>query len=141
MAFATLVALVAVIPSVVRPRLADERLIGVWQSDADRTLAGLPDRENEAQEAKLRKIFGKMPITYTGDTLTSEFDGTVETSRYEVMGKDASSVAIRDLDDKPSPLDGIFELSEFHVIHFEGPDSYWLDSELGQIREYFRRLP
>lgn len=59
----------------------------------------------------------------------------------QVLGKDGNSVVIQDLDDKPSPLDEVFELSRFHVIHFDGPDSYWLDSELGQIREYFQRIP
>ena len=141
---AALLLLAAVLGRGVRsPRLTDERLIGTWQSDADRTMAGRPDQKpgNEAREAKFRKLFGKLRITYTADTFTSDFDGAIEIAPYEVLGKDASSVVIRDLDDKPSPLDEIFTQSKFHVIHFDGPDTYWLDSELGQIREYFRRLP
>ena len=32
------------------------------------------------------------------------------------------------------------ELSSFQVIHFGGPDTYWLDSQLGGMREYFKRV-
>ena len=122
------------------PRFDD---IDLGIDDDERTVARLLDGKPEdvEREAKFRRIFGRMRITYTGETLTSDFNGNVETSRYEVLGKDTSSVVIHALDDKPSPLDGSFEVSKFHVIHFEGPDSYWLDSEPGQIREYFRRLP
>lgn len=57
-----------------------------------------------------------------------------------MLGKDKHSVAIREIMDKPSPLDGVVDLSEFMVIQFNGPDSYWLYTQIGGIREYFKRV-
>jgi hypothetical protein len=116
----------------------DERLSGTWQSDADRTLAALREGRpvEEKQEAALRKLFGKLRVTYTGRTCTTELDGVTESSRYEVLGRDKLSVVIREIETKLSPL----EVTEFAVIHFDGPDSYWLYTKIGSIREYFKRV-
>ena len=70
----------------------------------------------------------------------ADLDGTAEAFRYEVLGKDKLSVVIREIKDKPSPLDGMFELSEFTVIQFDGPDAYWVTTQIGGIREYFKRV-
>lgn len=123
-------------------RLTDDRLIGTWQSDADRTIAGIQVSElvDAKREAGLRKLFGKMQVKYTATTYTSDFDGSVETNDYQVLGRDKSSVVIRTVKNKPSPLEGIFELSDFAVIHFDTPDSYWLDVEIIEVREYFKRV-
>lgn len=80
-----------------------------------------------------------MRITYTSNTVTSDLEGTLETSRYEVLGKDQHSIVIREINRKPSPLDDL-ELSEFTVIHFESPDSYWLYTQIGGVQEYFKRV-
>ena len=53
-------------------RQSDERLIGTWQSDADRTIAGL--RERRPMEEKFYKLFGKLRVTYTDATYTTELD-------------------------------------------------------------------
>lgn len=123
-------------------RIMDDRLIGTWQSDADRTVAGIRERKpvDEKQEAALRTLFGKMRVTYTPTALTIDLDGKPETCRYAVLGKDKHSVVIREIKEKPSPLDGVMELSEFTTIQFEGPDSYWLYTQIGGIREYFKRV-
>jgi hypothetical protein len=94
---------------------------------------------NEKEEAALRKLFGKLRVTYTHTTYSTELDGTTKTNSYEVLGKDKHSVVTRELDRKPFPLDGI-ELSEFTVIQFDGPDSYWLCTKIGHIREHFKRV-
>lgn len=121
----------------------DDRLLGVWQSDADRTIAALREAQpvDDSREATLRRLFGKLRITYTGTTYTSDLDGSTETSRYEVAGKDDRSVVIREIDPKPSVLDDVLEPSQFTIIHFEGPDTYWLHIQHSDMREYFRRVP
>lgn len=123
-------------------RVTDERLLGTWQSDADRTLAEIRERNPAAdiQEVYYRKLFGKLRVTYTPTTYTTELEETTETHKYEVLGKDKHSVVIRDIKDRPSPLDGILELSEFTVIQFDGPDTYWLYSQTGGLVEYFKRV-
>ena len=80
-----------------------------------------------------------MRITYTSNTLTTELGGWVETSRYEVLGKDQHSVVIRGINQQPSLMDDL-ELSEFTVIHFEGPNSYWLYTQVGGVQEHFKRV-
>lgn len=138
--------LAALVAAVVLPirilRVTDDRLIGTWQSDADRTIAGIRERRpvDDQHEAALRTLFGKLRVTYTATTYTTELDGKTESSRYEVLGRDKHSVVIREVEPKPSPLVGIVELSEFDVIHFDGPDSYWLYTQIGGVREYFKRV-
>lgn len=31
-------------------------------------------------------------------------------------------------------------MSDFTVIQFDGPDSYWLYSQIGGIKEHFKRV-
>jgi hypothetical protein len=135
----------ALVIVLVRPirigRISDDRLYGTWQSDADRTVAGIRDRKpvDETHEAALRKLFGKLLVTYTPTTFTTELDGATQEYKYEVLGKDKHSVVIREIEPKPTPLDAL-NLSEFTVIQFDGPDSYWLYTSIGGIREHFKRL-
>ena len=123
-------------------RVIDERLLGTWQSDADRTIAGIREQRpvDDRQEAALRKLFGTMRVTYSTTDCSIQLNGPAESSKYEVLGKDKHSVVIRGAERKPSPMDGVFELSEFVIIQFDGPDSYWLYTQIGGIREYFKRV-
>lgn len=127
-----------------KTRRVDGRLIGTWQSDADRTILqilGPPpyDQEKTKRESKLRNLFGNMRITYTDRSYTTSFQGTVETVPYEVLGSDKVSVVIRSLSKGPSPLD-VLELSSFQIIRFEGTDYYQIHSEAGGLVEVFRRV-
>ncbi|WP_162097391.1 hypothetical protein [Gemmata obscuriglobus] len=138
-----LAALVVAVAAPVRlTRMTDDRLLGTWQSDADRTVAGIRERKpvDDKQEAALRTLFGKLRVTYTATALTTDLNGQAETDRYAVLGKDKHSVVIREIKDKPSPLDGVMELSEFTIIQFDGPDAYWVTTQIGGIREYFKRV-
>lgn len=55
-------------------RMTDDRLIGTWQSDAERTISGMEVRKaaDSKQEAALRNLFGKMRVTYTRSSYTTE---------------------------------------------------------------------
>lgn len=120
----------------------DDRLFGTWQSDADRTIAAIREVRpvDEARETALRKLYGQLRITYTGNTYTSDLHGSTETTRYQVLDKDDRSVVIGEIDPKPSELDEILQSSRFTVIHFDGPDTYWIHVQHTDTREYFRRL-
>lgn len=123
-------------------RVTDERLLGTWQSDVERTIAGIRERKpvDDKQEAALRKLFGKLRVTYTATTYSTELNGTTETHKYEVLGKDKYSAVTRTVERKPSPLDDVMGRSEFTVIHFDGTDCYWVYAHDGGIREYFKRV-
>lgn len=121
---------------------ADSRLLGTWQSDADLTvksILGEPPYDGK-REAKLRKLFGKMRITWTTTHCQTDLDGYLDSGTYKVLASDKNSVVVHSDDPKPSPLDGLdLKLSSFHVIHFVGTDTYWLDTQWG-MQEYFKRI-
>jgi hypothetical protein len=109
----------------------DDRLLGTWQSDGDRTIAGMKERKplTAEQEAGLRSIFGKLRITYTRNALTTDLDGKTEKARYEFLGSDKHSAVIRTIKENPSTLESALELSE-----------YWIYTQIGGIKEYFKRV-
>lgn len=118
-----------------KSRRGDSRLIGTWQSDANATIAGIKAARTvtDTQEAAMRKLFGRMKLTYTADTITTELDGPPDTQPYQVVSKDGDSVVIKSW----------FALSkkdEQFRIRFVGNDTYWVDVEQFSISECFRRI-
>ena len=120
-------------------RLYEPRLMGTWISDKERTLEHFPEHMTEPQKEKLSSLFGKLRVTYSPTAYTTELDGHTESSPYTVIGLDKHSVVIRD-DSAPNPDLDILEMSTFSKIHFDGPDSYWVITEIGGLTEYFRRV-
>jgi hypothetical protein len=113
----------------------ESRLIGTWQSDADATITELRKSRpvTNKQEQAMRKLFGRMKITYTKTTLTTDFDGSLDTQPYQVVSKDRDSVVIKSW----------FALSkkdEQFRIRFIGSDVYWVDVEQFALSECFRRI-
>lgn len=124
-----------------KAHITDERLMGTWQSDADRTIAAFRERGpiDPTKETQLRRLFGKLRVTYTPTTGTTQMEGTPGTFPIEIIDKDAHSVVIRETN---SPISVASKLSEFTVIQFDGPDSFYLVTKSGNnIREYFKRIP
>jgi hypothetical protein len=137
---AVVVGLVAVvlIMQVAKLRRTDPRLIGTWKSDADATIAEMKKTRTltDDVEQKLRThVFGKMKVTYTATTLTTDFDGKVESQAYQILGKDADSVTMKTY----SPLT---QEDVIVLIRFVGTDTYWIEMDLptGKFRDCFRRV-
>jgi hypothetical protein len=116
----------------------EPRLIGTWLSDADRTIEAARGSLNltPEREAAFRKIFGRLQMTYSESTCETNLDGTLDAFEYQVLGSDPTSVAVRSIGSQPIKM---LKLSEFSVIHFDGPDALWLQPEHGP-REYFKRV-
>jgi hypothetical protein len=55
------------------------RLQGTWKSDKERTVANLPKDITDSKRAFLAELFGKLRLTYTDTTCTSEFEGEIST--------------------------------------------------------------
>jgi hypothetical protein len=110
----------------------DSRLLGTWRSDARKTDREIAARRDipASTKARLRPLFGKLVLRYTKTRCYATLGGETEASRYVVVAKDSSSVAVVYVD----PVDGTEAISH---IHFEGRH-YWIS--LGRIREYFRRI-
>ena len=124
-----------------KAHITDERLMGTWQSDADRTFAEIRQRRplTAEHEALFRKLFGRLKVTYTPTTGKSLMDGVTETFPIEILDKDAHSVVLRTPN---SPQGAAVGESEFTLIKFDGSDSFSLITGLGtDIREYFKRIP
>ena len=135
-----------------RPRV-EERLLGVWKSDARRTLGEWTWKKGIRHAAKRRfkSLFGKLEITYTPSRVISNLrhrDWTTS-QRYSVLASDDSSVAILTFGEMEVKnarrydslcLQWARELCagpRIQHIHFDGR-RYWVS--LGKNREFFRKI-
>jgi hypothetical protein len=111
----------------------DARLLGVWRSDASRTVRELRARRDISPKAKrgLSKLFGKVELTFTRTRCHMTLDGETETVRYVVVAKDSSSVATVNRD--------VMGKNVISHIHFEG-SRFWINVGIGRFREFFKRV-
>jgi hypothetical protein len=114
-------------------RKMDKRLLGIWRSDRHQTMNEWrwSPRVTAARRARVSDLFGHLTIRYTRGRIYSDFKGSKESQEYEVIGADASSVAIM------HGCAGTKERTICH-IHFDGDRRYWIS--LGGQREWFRRI-
>lgn len=135
---ASVLILAAVGCSTTRP--TDPRLIGTWQSNRDQTVAEIfrrdPKWTNASPEKvqKLRDIFGHMRITYSANSITTEFRGEKERLGYRVVDRGDDFVVIR--------IKGGLEDGHNQRIRFvDDGRAYWLHSFLApNIEERFDRV-
>lgn len=131
----------------------DKRLIGTWKSDEERTFRDYTFKPSVSQKTrkKLRSIFGKLTHTYTRKRLITAFAEVTGTYRYEVVAKDAHSVAIVMRKFRPATKAMAQTIADFPElcgvgheishIHFEGDDLFWINvGQIGNLREYFRKM-
>lgn len=114
--------------------MQDSRLIGIWRSDARRTSLDVAARRDisTTKQKKLLQLFGKLELRYTPTRCYSTLNGQVTASRYRVVAKDSSSVALVVSD----ALAG----EQIVHLHFEG-SHYWIVLGSGRMREFFKRVP
>jgi hypothetical protein len=114
----------------------DPRLLGTWQSDADATIAEMKKNRpvTDQQEQALRKLFGKMKLTYSAKTVTSELDGTVDTQPYQIVRKEGDAIVVKS-------WSALSKKDEEYRINFVGPDTYWVEVPQFSLTECFRRIP
>jgi hypothetical protein len=82
----------------------------------------------------MRKLFGKMTITYAAKTYTWELNGTVETQPYTVVTREGDCIGLK----TRSPLKK--DEDEVYRICFVGDDEYWVQTSVSDIVECFRRI-
>jgi hypothetical protein len=107
--------------------------MGVWRSDARRTsldVAAWRDIST-AKQKKLLKLFGKLELRYTQTHCYSTLNGQVTASRYRVVAKDSSSVAL--------VVSNALAGEQIVHLHFEG-SHYWIVLGSGRMREFFKRV-
>jgi hypothetical protein len=111
----------------------DPRLIGTWRSDARKTAREIAARRDISawKKSKLRRLFGKLELRYTRTRCHARLGDFITVTRYIVVAKDSSSVAIVSF----SPTSG----KQIFHIHFER-EQYWICLGSGRIREFFKRI-
>jgi hypothetical protein len=119
----------------------DNRLLGRWRSDAERTTAEIEARGDIPIKGKatLSPMFGKLELRYGRWRSYSTFEGRTSRGWYRVVARDADSVAIV----ASSTIGGeSMPPMKVHIIqhiHFEG-DFYWVTLGSSNVREFFRRV-
>ena len=113
------------------PRLADNRLLGTWRSDAALTLAEWTFAPNtsDSDRARIEAYFGKQTLRYTAAQVTSELDGARTTCPYRVSSVDGDWITI---------VRRVHGRDEIQHLRFIEPDVYCVTA--GRNREYFRRV-
>lgn len=118
-----------------RTPLTEPRLHGTWQSDAETTIAEWRKVKplSDQQERLLRKVFGRMSITYRNNRFTTEKDGVIETGTYRILSKRRKLAVI-----KVRPV-GAFKGQVFK-IRFSAEDTYWVYLDEPGAWECFRKV-
>jgi hypothetical protein len=113
--------------------MTDSRLIGTWRSEGRKTAIEIAARRDipVSKKKKLRRFFGKLEVRYTETHCYLQLSDYVSASRYKVVAKDASSVALI----VDNPIAG----KQISHIHFEG-NHYWITLGSGRMREFFKRV-
>ena len=116
-----------------RPPKTDQRLLGTWRSDKQRTLKEWAFKPRTARKYRrtIRDLFGKLRITYTRKQIRWVLGDWQQTQKYQIVGRDACSLAIVYWD----PLEQDWRIQ---YIRFDGRDSYWVP--IGWNREFFKRV-
>jgi hypothetical protein len=131
--------------------LVDRRLLGTWKSDRRKTFRHhiFPPKAKLASVRLIKAMFGKLVIRYGKRQFYTEFEGSEDWTRYEVVASDDASVVIRvfdeDLDPKRHGTETVrirrllFPKEKLVQIHFERK-WYWVWTWGELYREYFRRV-
>jgi hypothetical protein len=111
----------------------DSRLLGTWQSDRPATIKEwhFPKKITPKLRRWFLNIFGDLSVTYTRTRIRGVFREYRYVQRYELLGVDGDSVAIR-------YEDLLLDSWCIQHIHFEGADRYWVS--VGCNREWFKRV-
>lgn len=121
----------AVLPAGGAPsRKTDQRLLGTWRSDKERTTK-LWHYKNELDAEKKQKfesIFGKLTRRYTATRLHTEFDGDKTSGKYWIVASDARSVVLAYENEPDNKLEQVFFEEE------------WIYILAGYNVEFFRRV-
>lgn len=119
----------------------DSRLIGRWRSNRELSIRTFPHREKLAADKRaiFDNLFGKLTLTYTQRYVETEMPSTGseapfrQRSAYRIISSDADSVTVAFED---APIEG----DTTKVIHFEGPNRYWIPVGISNGKEYFDRV-
>jgi len=117
-----------------RKRLLEPRLEGTWQSDAEATIAEWRKIRplSEKQTHLLRNTFGKMRITFEGNSFRRDLDEVLESGTFRVVRKRMEVVVIK------ARSSGF--RSQTFKVRFTDDNTYWTFLDQTGTWECFRRV-
>ena len=125
-------AALAAFPALAAPRRrkVDQRLIGTWRSNKEKTVSLWKYTKEVSPEVRERveNLFGKLTFRFSETHIFTEFDELKESVPYSVVAQDKTSVVIAWYEEKETSL---------QHIHFED-DGYYVLS--GYNVEFFSRV-
>ena len=127
----TLAILTAILAGCTPPH--DSRLTGSWVSDLQATVSHNRSIAPQMDWQKYSQLFGRMRVTYDDEGVATELNGVVERSPLHVVRRDADTVTLK-IHDRLDKEDRLL------VVHFVGPEMYWIHIRDTEHREYFRRV-
>jgi len=121
-------------PSEPEPEPPEPRLIGIWMTDANATIAEKRTTQwiSDADELKLRR----QPITvitFTATTVTMRPHSAPNPQPYEIVSKDGDQVVMK------TWFEATKKDEEF-PIRFDGKNAFWLEAKMFSVNECFRRI-
>jgi hypothetical protein len=108
----------------------DKRLLGIWRSDRERTIAQwvFPRRLAQRRREQFAALFGKLVLRFTPAFAYTEFEGQLTRCRYGLLWSGPDSCVV--LYQHPHG-------ESVQHIHFDGTHLYVLG---GASIEFFRRV-
>jgi hypothetical protein len=115
--------------------IIDNRLIGEWKSDKEKTVEWLKKHRkmSDDQLARVSALFGKLKITINETTYTSEYEGNIEEQPIDIIAVEGDTIAI--IGEVP-----LSECSEIRIIRIEDENSYSIYQDMFDIKEFFKRI-
>ncbi|MDA1272806.1 MAG: hypothetical protein O2960_01965 [Verrucomicrobia bacterium] len=111
----------------------DTRLDGTWVSDRAATVEYNRGVSPTMGWEKSSDVFGHLRITYDATSVISDFQGKIERHPLRLVRKDADSVTAKVWSDLDSQ-------NRLVTMHFVDDDTYWINIQDTDHREYFRRV-
>ena len=115
--------------------MLDDRLLGKWQSDTEKTFKWLREARNydETRLKKLEKIYGKLVLEITTDEIVAKYDDNTDVSPLEIIGIESDTIAI-------VSKDPLTNEREIRLILIEDDYTFSIYQDDFDIREYFRKI-
>ena len=113
----------------------DERLIGSWKSDKDKTIEWLKENRRFSDE-KLKRfgsILGKLNLTITETKIISEYNGSIEEQPLNIIAIGGDTIAVV----YKNPLT---KCSEIRILRIEDENTHSIYLDMFDIREFFTRI-
>jgi hypothetical protein len=117
--------------------IVEDRLLGTWQSDKDKTVQWLK-KHRKFSEERLNEIveklrLGEMVIKITEDTWEITYNGKTNVTGSNIIGVASNTIAVMQ-------LNAVTKEPSINVITLEDENTYSVYSYNFDFKEYFKKI-